>query len=53
MERDKTRAKLIAYEVSKMFGDGKNDDAIGYDNAAPRDPHTLQDPYADAATEIW
>lgn len=25
MERDKTRAKLIAYEVSKMFGDGSDD----------------------------
>ncbi len=42
MERDKTKAKLIAYEVSKMFGDGQNDDESGGD-----------DPYTDAATEVW
>lgn len=42
MERDKTRAKLIAYEVSKMFGDGNSDDS-----------GNVSDPHSDSATEVW
>jgi hypothetical protein len=41
-EKAKTLAKLIAYEVSKLFGDGsENDDDL------PRDQYT------DGATQAW
>lgn len=43
-EKMKTQAKLIAYEVSKMFGSGESDD----ESVSPNG-----DPYADAATEVW
>lgn len=41
-ERMKTQAKLIAYEVSKLFGDGGGDDS-----------ENVSDPYSDSATEVW
>lgn len=47
-EEMKGQARMIAYEVSKIFGGGSDNDDI-LDATSLRS----NDPYADANTEVW
>lgn len=49
-EKQKQMAKMIAYEVSKIFGDGSDDDSVL--NATELHPLVRNDPYADENTQI-
>lgn len=49
----KRNAQLIAYEVSKIFGDGKQNDGDNYTDSSGFNAYVAEDRFGEATAEVW